>query len=161
MNFHRASSFLPPTPRAARQLSCSLCFVFSVLVLGQYSIEWHTIGGGGGTSTGGDYSVSGTVGQPEAGTMSGGEFALSGGFWSILAVVESLDAPSLTIYRNAPDSVLISWPVSAGGWLLEKNPDLATGDWSAVGSAPVEVGGNVQLTISPLQTHGYYRLVKP
>ena len=33
----------------------------------QYSIDWSTIDGGGGTSTGGVYTVSGTIGQPDAG----------------------------------------------------------------------------------------------
>ena len=32
-----------------------------------YSIDWYKIAGGGGTSTGGTYAVSGTIGQPEAG----------------------------------------------------------------------------------------------
>src|SRR5512140_2203109 len=42
-----------------------------------YSIDWHTIDGGGGTSTGGVNSVNGTVGQPDAGAMSGGTYTLS------------------------------------------------------------------------------------
>ena len=46
----------------------------------QYSIDWHTIDGGGGTSTNGQYSLTGTIGQPDAGTMSGGNFTLQGGF---------------------------------------------------------------------------------
>jgi hypothetical protein len=32
-----------------------------------YFIDWYTIDGGGGTSTGGVYSVSGTIGRPDAG----------------------------------------------------------------------------------------------
>ena len=32
----------------------------------EYSIVWHTIDGGGGTSSGGVYSVSGTIGQADA-----------------------------------------------------------------------------------------------
>ncbi len=47
-----------------------------------YSIDWSTIDGGSGTSTGGGYSVSGSIGQPDAGKMSGGIFTLDGGFWS-------------------------------------------------------------------------------
>ena len=39
-----------------------------------YSIDWFTIDGGG-TSTGGVYSVSGTIGQLDAGQMSGDGFA--------------------------------------------------------------------------------------
>jgi hypothetical protein len=46
-----------------------------------YSIDWFTIDGGGGASTGGVYSVSGTIGQPDAGVMSGGHYSLAGGFW--------------------------------------------------------------------------------
>ena len=53
-----------------------------------YSIDWFTIDGGGGTSTGGVYSVSGTIGQPDASLqpMTNGNFSLTGGFWSFLAV---------------------------------------------------------------------------
>ena len=31
---------------------------------GDYVLDWYTIDGGGGMSTGGDYSLSGTIGQP-------------------------------------------------------------------------------------------------
>lgn len=48
----------------------------------QFEIDWSTIDGGGGTSTGGEFSLSGTVGQPDAGTMTGGIFELVGGFWA-------------------------------------------------------------------------------
>jgi hypothetical protein len=46
-----------------------------------YGITWWTIDGGGGTSTGGGYTLSGTIGQPDAGTMTGGSYTLVGGFW--------------------------------------------------------------------------------
>src|SRR5215471_12927087 len=53
-----------------------------------YAIDWYTIDGGGGTSTGGLYTVSGTIGQPDAGgAMSGGTYSLTGGFWSLVATV--------------------------------------------------------------------------
>lgn len=42
----------------------------------QYSIEWFTIDGGGGMSTGGGYSMSGTIGPPDAGRMSGGNYTI-------------------------------------------------------------------------------------
>ena len=53
--------------------------------LGQsdFSIPWHTIDCGGGTSSGGPFSLSGTIGQHDAApVMSGGAFALTGGFWA-------------------------------------------------------------------------------
>lgn len=50
-----------------------------------YDLSWNTIDGGGGTSTsaGGVYTLSGTIGQPDAGTLSspGGTYTLNGGFW--------------------------------------------------------------------------------
>jgi hypothetical protein len=46
-----------------------------------WTIPWHTVDGGGGTSTGGGYSLAGTVGQHDAGPMSAGEYVLAGGFW--------------------------------------------------------------------------------
>ncbi len=49
-----------------------------------YSIDSFTIAGGGGISSGGAFSVSGTVGQPDAGTMSGGSYSLAGGFWDVI-----------------------------------------------------------------------------
>jgi hypothetical protein len=52
--------------------------------LGDFTLDWWTIAGGGDTwITGGDFELSGTLGQPAVGAaMTGGNFALSGGFWS-------------------------------------------------------------------------------
>ena len=50
---------------------------------GGYDLTWNTIDGGGYMfSTGGGYSLGGTMGQPDAGAMSGGGYSLAGGFWS-------------------------------------------------------------------------------
>ena len=48
-----------------------------------YDISWWTVDGGGATlSTGGRYSLGGTVGQPDAGAaLTGGDYTLIGGFW--------------------------------------------------------------------------------
>src|SRR5881398_215977 len=69
-------------------LAITWCFLASVSLHAQsYSLDWFTVDGGGGTSTGGVYSVSGTIGQPDAGaTMSGGNYSLSGGCWSLFAI---------------------------------------------------------------------------
>ena len=59
--------------------------VFGLLLLstasGQYSLDWYTIDGGGGTSSGGPYVLSGTIGQPDAAWSSGGNYEILGGFW--------------------------------------------------------------------------------
>lgn len=51
---------------------------------GGYDLTWSTVDGGGYMfSTGGGYSLGGTIGQPDAGAMSGGNYALVGGFWAL------------------------------------------------------------------------------
>jgi hypothetical protein len=47
----------------------------------QYEISWYTIDSGGGRSSGGPYSLTGTIGQPDAAYSAGGNFELLGGFW--------------------------------------------------------------------------------
>jgi len=51
---------------------------------GGYDLTWNVIAGGGATfSTGGAYSLGGTIGQADANTttMTGGSYSLQGGFW--------------------------------------------------------------------------------
>jgi len=58
-----------------------LSVLFSAPALGQYNLGWHTIDGGGGSSGGGPYMLTGTIGQPDAAYSAGGEYELLGGFW--------------------------------------------------------------------------------
>ena len=53
-------------------------------IAGDYNLDWYTLDGGGDMwCTGGDFELSGTIGQPDAGVaMTGGGFELTGGFWA-------------------------------------------------------------------------------
>jgi hypothetical protein len=57
----------------------------SAQVGGGYDLSWWEVGGGIGTSSGGNYTLSGSVGQPEVATLrdSDGTYTLVGGFWGI------------------------------------------------------------------------------
>jgi hypothetical protein len=95
----------------------------------QYSIDWYKVSGGGGTSTGSVYSVSGTIGQPDAsGAMSGGNYSVTGGFWSLIQVVQTPGAPLLAI-TYAGNQAIVSWNPSVTGWTLQTNNNLSTGTW--------------------------------
>jgi hypothetical protein len=90
-----------------------------------YSIDWYKVSGGGGTSTGGVYAVSGTTGQPDAGAaMSGGSYSVTGGFWSLISVVQTPGAPTLNVTHSGA-SVIVSWPYPSSGWNLQQNPSVA------------------------------------
>jgi len=52
------------------------------LAQGGYGLSGWTVDGGGGSSSGAGYALTGSIGQPEAGpSLSGGGYTLSGGFW--------------------------------------------------------------------------------
>jgi hypothetical protein len=125
-----------------------------------YSIDWHKVAGGGGTSTGGVYSVSGTVGQPDAGSMSGGNYSLSGGFWSLFAI-QTTGAPSLRIFLTTTNAVVLAWPAPSTGFSLQQTLDPATSNWLAVTNIPFVIGGEKQITLSPQVGNKYFRLSNP
>lgn len=97
-------------------------FVLGVMAITRadtYSIPWWTVDGGGGTSTGGGYSLSGTVGQPDAGgPMTGGSYALSGGFW--VGAVASTAQPDALI-RAPRDSGFVGGDIYGAGQTTTAN----------------------------------------
>src|SRR5579884_2543887 len=97
-----------------------------------YNINWYKIAGGGGTSTNGSYSLSGTIGQPDAGTMAGGAYSLTGGFWGMIAVVQTPGSPFLTIKAGPSKNVILSWPASANGFVPQQNSAANSPSWSNV-----------------------------
>jgi hypothetical protein len=125
----------------------------------QYSIAWSKIAGGGGTSTGGVYSVSGTIGQPDAsGAMSGGSYSLTGGFWSLISVVQTAGLPNLVITHSG-SSVIVSWPVT-GSYTLQQTANLAAGSggWATSGYSITTANGTNSITITPPLGNLFFRL---
>jgi hypothetical protein len=126
-----------------------------------YSIDWFSIDGGGGTSTGGVYSVTGTIGQPDAGHMSGGNYTIDGGFWGIIAAVQTPGAPLLTI-TPAGANVIISWPVSSATFNLQQDADLNTPNaWSNVGATVTVSNGTNYVTVPATLGNKFFRLKFP
>ena len=130
-----------------------------------FSIPWFTVDGGGGTSTGGVYAVSGTIGQPDAGRLSGGQFTLEGGFWGVVAAIQTEGAPLLAIELiNA--SVKVSWPAPAAGWVLTETNRL-TGPggalWPTVSAAQYQTNeGRIFILTAPQPMENrFYRLRRP
>jgi hypothetical protein len=117
-----------------------------------YSIDWYKIAGGGGTSTGGTYAVSGTIGQPDAtanNALSGGSYSLTGGFWSLFSVVQTPDAPTLYITRSA-NTVTVFWQ-AVPPWSLCQDMILTTpmASWSASSGITTSNGTNYLTVVNP------------
>jgi hypothetical protein len=137
-------------------------FLSSAPARAQFSIDWFTIDGGGGTSTGGVYAVSGTIGQPDAGTLAGGNFSIVGGFWGLLSLVQTPNAPLLSIALTATNTAIISWPSSSTGFVLQQNTnDVASLNWSNVLTAPTDNGTIRYIIVNPPTGNRFYRLQRP
>ena len=112
-----------------------------------YSIDWYKIAGGGGTSTGGVYAVSGTIGQPDASSaMTGGNYSVTGGFWSLISVFQTAGAPPLNIAHDG-NNVVVSWPLTSG-FVLQQNSDLSTAHWTTSGYT-ISTNGTVESITVP------------
>jgi hypothetical protein len=129
--------------------------IFTSAARAQFAIQWSTIDGGGGTSSGGAYTLSGTIGQPDAGTLSGGSYTLEGGFWPGLIVPSTGEAPTLLI-QYSDVSVIISWSPSTPGFALEQSSTLLPLSWGAAPSAGANPA-SIPLGSGPT----FYRLKKP
>ena len=126
-----------------------------------YSIDWYKVSGGGGTSTGGTYQVSETIGQPDAsGAMSGGNYSVTGGFWALIRVVETPGTP-LLIITHSGNSVIISWPDS-GNYTLQQNGSLSVpAGWTTSGYTISTANGTNSITIPSPTGNLFFRLVNP
>jgi len=138
-------------------VGCSFLFLalcFSALA--QYAINWSTIDGGGGTSTGGVYSVSGTIGQPDAGgPMTNGQYSVTGGFWAFQAI-QTPGAPLLSIAPTGSNQATISWNPDSPGWVLQETLSLSPTNW--INSAS---GTNNPAVVPATLPTKFYRLHQP
>jgi len=126
-----------------------------------YSITWSKIAAGGGTSTNGQYSLSGTIGQHDAsGPMKGGNFAITGGFWSQVAV-QTPGAPLLRIFTTSSNTTVVAWPAPSTGWTLERCSNLVAPSWSAAGGTVNVVGSENQFIIQAPTGNRFFRLTHP
>jgi hypothetical protein len=139
----------------------ALVLVLPFAACAQYTIDWHTFGGGGGTSTGGVYSVSGSIGQLDAGpVMNGGNFSLVGGFWSLTAV-QVPGAPLLSVFLTATNTAIIAWPAPSAGFVLQQKAEIDATAWAMPSEGVIDNGTNRFIIVKPPTGNRYYRLFKP
>jgi len=106
-------------------ITAVVCFAAVSIRAQNFSIDWFTIDGGGGASTGGVYSVSGTVGQTDAGVMASQQFSIIGGFWSAVHLIQTPGAPLLRVERLAAGGTRIFWARPAEHFVLDQTTVLA------------------------------------
>jgi hypothetical protein len=137
-------------------LSLLVC-LSAVAATAQSAIDWFKISGGGSTSTNGQYSLSGTIGQHDAsGPMTNGGYSLTGGFWVLPTLVQTPAYPTLHITNAAPGFAAIWWVPATPGFTLQFTESLSPINWI---NAP---NGTNNPAIVPTTLPGrLYRLIQP
>ena len=112
---------------------------------GGYDLPWWTVDGGGDTSSGGSYVLSGTIGQPDAGGLSGGSYMLVGGFWSAFTEKPTtIDLYSFTA-EAGDDRVTLAWEtgteVDNAGFNLWRS-EAADGEYARINDALIPAEGD-------------------
>jgi hypothetical protein len=70
-------------------------------------------------------------------------------------------APSLTIQRTLTNTIVVSWPSAATGFVLQQNTNgPGSNNWSNVTAAIQDDATNRWVNISPSHQNGFYRLVR-
>jgi hypothetical protein len=125
-----------------------------------YTVDWHKIAGGGGTSTNAQFTITGTIGQHDAtATMSAGGFSVTGGFWSIINLVPTPGAPALTIVATGPNSVKVFWlDPAVNTFTLQQNIDASSSAWTTSGLTITSINGTNSVTLTPTAGNLFFRL---
>ena len=151
-----------PGRGAGRFLLALALVAFALQAAAQpYSITWYKVAGGGGTSANGQYSVSGTIGQPDASqqAMTGGSFSLVGGFWSLFAI-QTPGAPYLWVMRTTTNTVCAWWALPNTSWQLQATTNLVTTGSVWTACSYVTNGANCVYIESPPTGKRFYRLTR-
>ena len=117
---------------------------------------------GSGTSAGGNYILSATLGEPFGGETYSDNYAVEAGFESIVVNLEPEAPPILRIARAGANSVLILWPASATDWVLQETSTLGdSANWTDVSASVVVNGADNTATLPLVAGSRYYRLRHP
>ena len=129
-----------------------------------FALDWFTVAAGGGESSGGDFELSATIGQPDAGDLLGGDFSIAGGFWSIVTVVDTPTDLSLNVSLNGREIAIFWQETGSSGLVLEETVALtnpSTTPWTTVNVAPQAGNGSNSVRMPLAAGNRFYRLHKP
>lgn len=93
-------------------------------------------------------------------------YLTNGGDWEVDHLqfgyaVQAVAQPTLRIEFTPPETILLSWPTNADGFLPQQNDELPGTNWAAVPDGTVVVGTNFQVAQTLVSSNRYFRLWRP
>ncbi|MEI7732712.1 MAG: hypothetical protein WCO56_24280 [Verrucomicrobiota bacterium] len=150
------------SPQAKLLVGLMLALTGAEILAQNFTLAGGSVTGGGGTSTGSVYSVTGTIGQADAGRATGGSFAVEGGLWALVSLLQTPGAPQLSFVKSNGSSVTFTWPDTGAGFVLQQNNNLTlTNGWTAVTQGPTTNNGQIQVLIPIAPGQNFFRLKVP
>jgi hypothetical protein len=125
----------------------------------QFSINWASIDGGAGESGGGPFSLSGTIGQPDAGVMGGSGYTVIGGFWAFAAGTSSA-TPLLSI-EHLGANARVFWPLPGTGFSLQEAGALTGSPWTTTAFTYQTNSTHIFVIFPPAGSSKFFRLYAP
>ncbi len=128
----------------------------------RFAITKSTIDAGGERTPGTRFTLTGTIGQPDAAprfVSADNRFAIEPGFWSRATVVQTPGLPELTMRPHTlRNYTLLAWPVAANGYILQQSPDLAPNSWTDVGITVVDTATEHTVSYPMTARRAFFRL---
>jgi len=135
----------------------ALCLTASAQSGGPWAIRSSTLDSGGQRSTGGAWTLTGTIGQSDATApkSTGGGWAVEGGFWP--GTVAEPGGPVLTMAPLGVNRLTIAWPAAAAGHKLQYSTNLNT--WTDYPGLTITGASSIEWPLANGPRY-YFRLTK-
>jgi hypothetical protein len=142
-----------------------LAFLVGVLTLGgsapaaraqtNFSVPWFVVVDGGGTTSGGNFTLTGTFGQWEASEqpVNGGAFSLTGGFWSLFS-------PSTAPFDSLFYDDFIGSTIDPTKWIVSGDTVIQTNGMMEVTNAMTDDGGVLTSVPFAVETNGLITITR-
>ena len=113
---------------------------------------------GGGSISGGEFSIDAVIGETDASEAIGGGFALLGGHLPWTQILDT--SPQMFIARRGMVLTLM-WPLSASNYRLQTRSRLEETPWSSGAIAPEIQGSFYVATVPVTEQLQFFRLIRP
>ena len=151
-----------PNSQCHRMVALAISAICLFLVTLAHAQSTLSLTGGGGSSSGEDYKITGTIGQMDGtSVMAGEDIELTGRVTTMLGTLPTSDGTTLTIAVTPQNMIVISWPSDGTDFVLEQSSDLGSPTWATIGATPEDDGWTKTVTMPVTMGNKFFRLRKP